>query len=246
MDFLDAVNARSGLVCVVGAGGKKTMLYTLASRATAAGRRSVVTATVRIPIFDEHVAQVVTTATPVDVIRESKASPVGVVPDRDGETRYRGYEPAIVDELARADCADVILTKADGARTREFKAPGEKEPQLPDATTTVLPIASLHAVGEALDEGVVHRPERVASITGLEIGDEITASDVATVLASPDGGHKNVPDGAATIPVLNKADDEELAAVGREIAGEILDNADVPRVVLTSLVAEDPVVDVLE
>lgn len=246
MDLLSAVDAESGVVCVAGAGGKKTMLYTLANRATEKGIQSVVTATVRIPIFDEQVEQVITTEAPVEALREVEESPVGVVAGRDGETRYLGYDPAVVDELARADIADVVLTKADGARTREFKAPGDREPQLPETTTTVLPIASAHVVGEPLSEAVVHRPERVASITGLEAGEEITASDVASVLASSDGGLKSVPDGATAIPVLNKVDDEELAGVGREIAGEVLDRANVSRVVLASLIADEPVVDVID
>lgn len=246
MDLLDALDARSGLVCVVGAGGKKTALYTLADRAAEAGLRSVVTATVRIPIFDEQVSHVVTTEDPVAALAATTEFPVGVVPERNGETRYRGYDTAVVDELARSDVADVLLTKADGARTREFKAPGNEEPQLPESTDTVLPIASVHAVGEPLGEETVHRPERVAAITGLGEGEEITTTDVASVVASSDGGLKRVPEGATAIPVLNKADDEELAGVGHEIAQGILDRADVPRVVLTSLVAEDPVVDVIE
>jgi hypothetical protein len=48
----EALAAESGLTCVVGAGGKKTTLYTLADRLD----RAVVTATVRIPIFDAEVA----------------------------------------------------------------------------------------------------------------------------------------------------------------------------------------------
>ncbi|WP_336325898.1 selenium cofactor biosynthesis protein YqeC [Halovenus sp. HT40] len=246
MDLLDALDARSGLVCVVGAGGKKTALYTLADRAAEAGLRSVVTATVRIPIFDEQVSNVVTTEDPVAALAATDEYPLGVVPERDGETRYRGYDTAVVDELARSDVADVLLTKADGARTREFKAPGNEEPQLPESTDTVLPIASVHAVGEPLSEETVHRPERVATITGLSEGEQITPADVASVVASPDGGLKGVPEGATAIPVLNKVDDEELAGVGRDIARGILDRADVPRVVLTSLVADNPVVDVIE
>ncbi len=56
-----------GLVCVVGAGGKKTTLYTLADRLD----RAVVTATVRIPVFDEHVARVAVTADPVDALADA-------------------------------------------------------------------------------------------------------------------------------------------------------------------------------
>lgn len=63
--------------------------------------------------------------------------------------------------------------KADGARNRLFNAPGDHEPQITENTDTVLPIASARIVGEPLTEEFVHRPERVADLADLDIGDEI-------------------------------------------------------------------------
>lgn len=245
MDLLAALEARSGVVCVVGAGGKKTTLYTLAEHATAAGLRTVVTATVRIPLFDAQVARVVTTTEPVAAIESSEDWPLGVVPGREGEHRYGGYDPAVVDELGALDGVDLVLVKADGARTREFKAPGDHEPQLPDGAGVVCPIASVQAVGRPLDAETVHRPERVGAIADLEPGDRIGPSAIATVLASPDGGLKGVPSGATAVPILNKVDDADAAELGREIATAIHRQTDVPRVVLTSMIGDRPVVDVV-
>ncbi len=228
-----------GLVCVVGAGGKKTTLYALAN----ALDRAIVTATVRIPIFDPHVARVAVTADPVDEIERNGEWPLGVVPEREFEDRYRGYDRGIVEEIA--DRTDVpVLVKADGARMREFKAPDDREPQIPGTAETVLPIASVHAVGKRLDEGIVHRPERVAAIAGIDPGEEITPDAVAEVLASPEGGLKDVPEDATAIPLLNKVDDDEDETVAREIARGIHERADVPRVVLARM-AESEIVDVI-
>jgi probable selenium-dependent hydroxylase accessory protein YqeC len=247
MGLVDAL-AADGLVCVVGAGGKKTTLYALADR----HERAVVTATVRIPIFDQHVSRVVVTADPVAVVREAAGRdpadwPLGVVPEREREDRYLGYDPATVDDLVAADAdVDAVLVKADGARMRQFKAPADREPQLPARTDTVVPIASAHVVGEPLSGEVVHRVDRVAELTGLVPGDAIRSVDVATVLASERGGHKRVPDGATVVPLVNMVDDADLEAVGREIAEAVLGRADVPRVVLSQMTAEDPVVAVVE
>ncbi|WP_424009203.1 selenium cofactor biosynthesis protein YqeC [Haloferax denitrificans] len=242
MTLADALCARSGVVCVVGAGGKKSTLYALARRLD----RAVVTATVRIPIFDQHVADVVVTDAPVTALERATDWPVGVVPDRDRDDRYRGYDPDVVDAIGDSDVADAVLVKADGARMREFKAPGDREPQLPATADTVLPIASVHAVGEPLADDAVHRPERVADLTGLDLGDTIRPSDIATVLTSERGGLADVPDGATAVPVLNKVDDSALEAVAREIASEVLARSDVPRVALTRLTASEPVVAVVE
>ncbi|RQG97204.1 selenium cofactor biosynthesis protein YqeC [Natrarchaeobius chitinivorans] len=247
MDVLEALEAESGVVAVVGAGGKKTTLYTLAARAGDRGTRAVVTATVRIPIFDPHVESVTVTGDPVAALEETNSWPAGVVPEREGEDRYVGYEPAVIRDLEAAGVADLVLVKADGARTREFKAPDEHEPQLPDCVDTVVPIASVAAVGSPLSSDLVHRPERVAAITGLEIGETIRPEDVARVLASERGGLADVPDGATVIPLLNKVDDEKRLAVAREIGTDLLERTPaVSRVVLGRMIDDETVVDVLE
>lgn len=249
MTLLEALRADSGVVCAVGAGGKKTTLYTLAERAAARGGSTVVTATVRIPIFDQHVERVVVTDDPVGAAEDADESewPLGLVPEREREDRYRGYETGAIDALAAADAADLVLVKADGARMREFKAPAEREPQLPDAADTVLPIASARMVGKPLSAEHVHRPEQVAAITDRELGEPVQPSDIAAVLASERGGLKGVPDGATAVPLLNKVDDEELRGVGEEIAAALLDRTTaVDRVVLASMTADEPLVDVIE
>ncbi|WP_254523363.1 selenium cofactor biosynthesis protein YqeC [Natrinema caseinilyticum] len=248
MDVLEALRAETGVVAVVGAGGKKTTLYALARRAAReTNGRVVVTATVRIPPFDRRVAQVLLTDDPAAALEETTSWPVGVVPERDGADRYGGYDPTVVDRLAETGSADLVLVKADGARTREFKAPGDREPRLPRRVDTVIPIASVRAVGSPLSADHVHRPERVAAITGRDRGDPIRPGDVARVLASERGGLKGVPDGATVVPLLNKVDDDDLRAVATEIATELLERApSVERVVLARMIADDPVVEVVE
>lgn len=235
MELADAVGAE-GVVCAVGAGGKKSLLYALAERVD----RAVVTATVRIPIFDEHVARVVVTDDPAAAVHEATEWPLGVVPEREREDRYRGYDPERIASIADAG-ANAVLVKADGARTRRLKAPGEHEPQIPDCADVVVPIASVRAVGEPLSEAVAHRPERVADLTDLAVGDEIRPEDVARVLAHPEGGMRDVPEGATVLPLVNMADDATLVQTATEIAEGVHDRVDVPRVVVTSLKADDPV-----
>ncbi|MFB6353907.1 MAG: selenium cofactor biosynthesis protein YqeC [Halobacteriales archaeon] len=241
MDLVEALQADRGMTCVVGAGGKKTTLYALAERL----QRAVVTATVRIPIFDPQVADVVVTDDPVGAVEAAADWPVGVVPERDDD-RYLGYDPAMVDELAAAGVADAVLVKADGARTRWLKAPGPDEPRLPAAADVVATVASVQVVGEALTAEHVHRPERVAALTDLSLGETVRPEHVAAVLAHDDGGRKGVPAGATVVPLLNMVDDATLEATARAIATELFDRADVASVVLARMIADDPVVDVIE
>ncbi|MBP1987718.1 selenium cofactor biosynthesis protein YqeC [Halolamina salifodinae] len=233
MTDLAAAFDADGLTCFVGAGGKKTTMYALAN----ATERAVVTATVRIPIFDPHVAHVEVTEDPISTLITTDEFPLGLVPEQEFEDRYRGYDPDTVTDLARSHDGPVLV-KADGARMRDFKAPGVNEPRIPETADTVVPIASAHAVGEPLDEEMVHRPERVADVAGVDVGDEITPEVVGRTLASPDGGLRGVPAGATAVPLVNKVDDDEDLEVAREIADTILEHADrsvVPRVVLARM-----------
>lgn len=241
LDITEALDVRGNLVCLVGAGGKKTTLYHLANQLS----RAVVTATVRIPIFDRQVAEVVVAEDPVGALQNRTTWPVGLVPAQEGNDRYRGYDPEVVDDVAATGIPESVLVKADGARTRWFKAPNESEPRIPESTDVVVPVASAKVVGKPLTEEFVHRVEMVADLTGLEPGDTIEPRHVAMVLASPAGGQKHVPGGAVTIPLINMADDAALAAVGREIAARIHRRAAVPRVVVAQMTADDPVVDIV-
>ncbi|WP_049970673.1 selenium cofactor biosynthesis protein YqeC [Haladaptatus cibarius] len=237
MNLVAALSVESSMLCVVGAGGKKSTLYALADHLD----RAVVTATVRIPIFDEHVNSVLVTDSPRKALESVSEWSVGLVPEQERPDRYRGYDPETVASLKGCD-ADSILVKADGARTRLLKAPNEREPQLPANADIVVPIASARAVGKPLTEKFVHRPERVAELTDRRIGEEIRAPDVATVLASTRGGMKDIPGDATVIPAVNMVDDDGLETIGREIAEIVLAEADVPRVVLTQMTAQNPVV----
>ncbi|WP_418285331.1 selenium cofactor biosynthesis protein YqeC [Halorubrum sp. DTA46] len=242
MNILDALDAAEGTTCLVGAGGKKTTLYALANRLD----RAILTATVRIPIFDARVASVRVTESPVAALRDLDASateeggsgdafPLGLVPERERDDRYLGYDPATVDALAAAHDGPVLV-KADGARTRLLKAPADHEPRIPPGADTVVPVASVGAVGESLSAETVHRPERVAAITDAAVGDEITPELIGRVLAHEAGSLKRVPDGATPIPLVNAVDDAADEAVAREIAGVVHERADVPRVVLARMI----------
>ena len=217
-----------GVTAVVGAGGKKSTLYAMAAELD----RAVLTATVRIPPFENRVDRLAITDDPIGTVSENERWPLGVVPGRDGDRdRYLGYDTRTVDELASATRVPILL-KADGARTRWLKAPAAEEPQLPAASDLVVPIASVKAVGERIDGEHVHRPERVKSLLDRPLGSRIRPADVATVLRDERGGLKGVPPDARVVPLLNMVDDAELEAVAEEIAVELLSEERIERVVL--------------
>lgn len=223
MNLLTALEPGDGPTCVVGAGGKTTTMYALASRLS----NAVVTSTVRIPIFDRQVSTVEVTDDPLSALDRAEQGefPLGLVPEREGSDRYRGYDLETVDSLADAHDGP-MLVKADGARMRDFKAPKDHEPRIPDSAELVVPVASVHVVGKPLTGHWVHRPKQVAALSGTELGEEITPETVAAVVANEDGGLKNVPTDARVVPLLTKVDSSEHERAARDIADAIHARAD--------------------
>lgn len=235
MDLGGALDlAAPELVSFVGAGGKKTAMARLVAEGRG-DRRIGYTTTAHMPPPDLQL--VIGEVDRVEAALEHRLAPDVPLafaseyvedPARVDE-KVRGLDPEDVDALYAAGHFDWLLVKADGARMREFKAPDGEEPPVPTASTVVVPVASARAIGTVLSESVVHRPERVATIASVSVGDVITPEVVGRVLASESGGCKNVPESARVVPMINKADDradQERARQALEIGFDLTDRFD--------------------
>lgn len=222
MDLAGALGlGDSELIAFVGAGGKKTAMGHLVTAADKRGLSVGYTTTTHTPP-PEDIPLVLADAEGLPDALAGVASTVAFaaerVPDPErADEKVRGFDAPDVDAIFESGRFDWLLVKADGARRREFKAPGPGEPVIPGAATHVVPVASVRAVGEPLGPPTVHRPERVAAIAGLSVGAAVTPDAIGRVLASADGGLKRVPAAAAVTPVVNKADTPDQQDQAREI-----------------------------
>jgi molybdenum cofactor cytidylyltransferase len=148
-----------------------------------------------------------------------------------------------VDRLWSLPNLDLIALEADGSAMRAFKAPGEHEPIVPGSATTVVAVVGADIFGRAIDEDHVHRPERVAALSGAREGEPVTPEIVSAVLAHEEGGRKGVPAGARFLVVINKVT-EPRRALAEETARLLLDRG-VERVVLAQAREPEPVVALL-
>lgn len=245
--LIDVLAAGSGIVCLVGAGGKKSTIYRIVSRATG---RVAVTATVHTPPFRKRLAAESLIAPAVElrslVAGASASRVVAYACPSDKKARLAGVDPELVMDIHRSCGFDVTLVKADGARLRRIKAPGPHEPALPARFATLIVLVSVRAVGEPLDEIVAHRPEVVAALTGAAPGQRITADHVARLLAHPRGGLKHAGRADRVVPVINMVDTDAQKYTARLIADQLLQRAPgLDRVVLARMVSEDPVVQII-
>ena len=163
----------------------------------------------------------------------------------DKRGRLTGLAGQRITQIHRAAGFDVTYVKADGARSRAIKAPGEGEPQLPPKPATVIPVVSVRVVGEPLTDRVAHRVERISALTGLAPGAEIKAEHVARLLSHRCGALKDLDVGARVIPLLTCVDDAEREALAEDVARRALQLTDrFDRVVLASYRRPNPLVGV--
>jgi probable selenium-dependent hydroxylase accessory protein YqeC len=245
--LLDLLDARSGVVCAVGAGGKKSLLKHLALEHP--GRVSI-TATVFTTYFQEHlgfgVAIEADADLPAAVAKLDAARSVAYACPGDKPGRRAGASPATIERIHREGGFAATYVKADGARMRWVKAPADDEPALPAAATTVLPVLSALALGEPLCARVAHRVERIGQVAGLRENEAIRPVHLGRLLASPQGLMK-LTEGRHVVPVINMVDDAAREAGAREAAEVALGLCDrFDRVVLACLArSEHPVVAVV-
>jgi probable selenium-dependent hydroxylase accessory protein YqeC len=74
-----------------------------------------------------------------------------------------------------------LLIEADGSHTCPLKAPAEHEPAIPDFAQTIIVVAGLKGLGKPLTKHWVHRPEKFAELSGLQIGEEVTGDALVKV-----------------------------------------------------------------
>jgi probable selenium-dependent hydroxylase accessory protein YqeC len=238
--LLDLLHARSGVVCAVGAGGKKSLLRHLA---VAHPDRVAITATAYTTFSQEQLGFAVAIDDdawlPAAVAALDPTSKVAYACPGDKPGRRAGVSAATLERIHREGGFIATYVKADGARMRFVKAPADDEPPLPACTTTVVPILSARAIGQPLTSRVAHRVERITQVTGLPEGEAISPLHLARLLASREGMLK-ATEGRRVVPVINMVDDDAREALAREAAAAALQLTDrFDHVVLVCLARPD-------
>jgi probable selenium-dependent hydroxylase accessory protein YqeC len=172
VEALDLEDAR--VIAVAGAGGKSGLIEALGREFHQSGESVLATTTTRVGAdeFQEGWRHVTNAAD----AKESLAFLSAGLMD-DGRKRS-GVAPEIVDRLARIGGFQRLLVEADGARRLSLKAPGPKEPVVPDSCDTLIVVMGLSALGCPLGEETVFRAQLWSEITGASPGEAITPLDL--------------------------------------------------------------------
>ncbi|HEY2594913.1 MAG TPA: selenium cofactor biosynthesis protein YqeC [Chloroflexota bacterium] len=212
------------VVVLVGGGGKTTTLFRLGRELLGTGAGVVVTTTTHIfapePEPDLETILLAGQDQGLAACREALAGgrlPVlGTRLTPDG--RLAGVPPEVVDQYATHAEFSHLVVEADGSARKPFKAPLEYEPVVPTSTTLLIAVVGVDALGQPLDAEHIHRPQRVAELSGAIPGEPLTAEAIARVLVHPLGPLRGAPPATRTLVLLNKADTPERQAAADQIA----------------------------
>ena len=186
-------------ICIVGGGGKTTVMYELAAAWAACGRRVLVLTSTHIlrPVDGSFAANVPAVQ---NLWQQGSYAVIGT------PELATGKLTALPQDLYEALQlqADVILCEADGSKHHPCKAPAAHEPVLLPDSDIVLAVAGMDALGNSLAQAC-QRPQLAAAFLGCSLDSVIDEQMLAALLLSEQGARKNVGARAYYI-VLNKCD----------------------------------------
>lgn len=186
-------------ICLVGGGGKTTVMYELAAAWAACGRKVLVLTSTHIlcPADGSFAADVPAVQ---NLWQQGRYAVIGTPELATGKLTA---PPQDLYEALQLQ-ADVILCEADGSRHHPCKVPAEHEPVLLPDSDIVLAVAGMDALGRPLAQAC-QRSQLAAELLGCSLDSVIDEQMLAALLLSEQGARKNV--GARTFYiVLNKCD----------------------------------------
>jgi probable selenium-dependent hydroxylase accessory protein YqeC len=239
-----------GVVSLVGAGGKTSLMFKLAHELSSTGESVLTTTTTKIyePPPDQSPC-VIVSGSVMEFLDEAQSlvgrhRHITMAHHRlPGEGKLAGVAPDAADAIWNHHLFRWIIVEADGAAGRPLKAPADHEPVIPDSTHCVVGVSGLSGVGQPLNDRWVFRPDRFAKLAGMSLNSIVTESAVAAVMAHPKGLFRKAATGAIRIVFLNQADTPENDEAGQRIARLLAEkvNTGLKRIVVGQIQADPPV-----
>lgn len=246
-----ALRARSGqAIAFTGAGGKTTTIHRLVQEVVSGSFEGIsstlITTTTRMGqeqsgLANQHLIDPLENEVYKALVDHKAVLVTG--PDLEGKWIPPSEQLLPVLHRITRETGALLLIEADGARGRSLKAPANHEPVIPSFIDLVVPMAGMDALGQRIDSEAVHRPELVAAVSKKRQKTVIGPRELAGVLGSEAGGLKGVLENVEVRVLLNKAEDTLLES-GAQAAQILLENSRISSVVLSSVIAEDPVREV--
>jgi molybdenum cofactor cytidylyltransferase len=205
--------APGDVVAFIGAGGKTSTLVSLGYELAEEGWRVLATTTTWIDVDQLELM-------PHSMTPGAGSDAISAALNDDGfvflyesitDGKVYGPSPEWFPRLMDVVDSDVMLVKADSAHGLPLKAPYPHEPIIPPETSLVVPVASLSALGQPLDDEHIFNAEAIIERYGFVEGNPVKSPWIAQVIRDEQLGLRGVPKDVRVVAFLN-----QVAARGYE------------------------------
>lgn len=241
-----------GVISLVGAGGKTTLMFRLARELAAAGEAVLTTTTTNIYTpSPEQSGSLIVSESPgclLDKLRDGLNSHRHITAaarrlSRQG--KLSGFTSDVIQNIWESQIFNWIIVEADGAAGRPLKAPAEYEPVISDCTSLCVGMVGLSVAGQPANPDWVFRHGHFQKLSGLAAGATVTPAAIADVLVHEMGIFKTVPADSMRIAFCNQADSPRNLAAGRQIARLLIqkERCEINRVVIGQALRAPPITE---
>lgn len=162
------------ITAVVGAGGKTTLIHSLAEKYRAEGKKVLVTTTTHMYIEPDTLL----TDDAQSILQQLEKTGYAMAGLPFGEKISPLPDPVL---KTLCSAADEVLIEADGSKHLPIKFPNETEPVIPDGTGRIIIVCGLHALGRPAKEAAF-RLELVKQCLNIEEDTLITPAHIQTLV----------------------------------------------------------------
>jgi len=164
---IDPQTDQTPVIALVGAGGKTTILFSLAASMAAEWSGTVIicgttrftlgTPTPPIWSFTDVINIGTTSSLPSTIVVSNSIDP-------GYKGRFSPLDNRQIADLAQLSNVVAILVNADGSRMKPIKAPKSEEPVLPSLCTHIICMIGADALGLPITTEAVHRPDEIRCV----------------------------------------------------------------------------------
>ncbi len=201
------------LITVVGAGGKTSLIDTLAKNFVLQGKRVIIAPSTKIcaistpsVLLEQEVTEFFSAVE--QALAQRNTVTVGAYVDtRVG--KVVGLSAQTISAMKKwcsTGVAHVILCEADGAARKPLKAPAQHEPVIPEGADICVGVMGVDSLHLPLQEENVHRSAIFAQITQAEMGKVVLFKHLYALAQHEQGLFKDCPASCTRTVLLNKAD----------------------------------------
>lgn len=170
------------IISFVGAGGKTTLVYTLAKELAELGKRVIVTTTTHIEKPTQNYCEW------GQKIHVNPGEVLSIGIDCHNG-KIKGLEQEAYPKLL--EYADFLIIEADGSKKKPLKVPARYEPVIIPETDLVVGVLGLNSIGKPIME-MAHRASDVAAFLKKQEHDIVTINDLEYISFSENGLKKGI------------------------------------------------------